>query len=121
LFHAGFFDWIGKGVVQHRLERPPLEAPQAPGIPVTPNVSLQPEVLKNDGWQEIVHSIVSQHRGWSNSSLPAPLPINLIVRTAPVHLPVQSSHASKSLKTEAHHDLEKRKSHYCPFLTLQWL
>jgi hypothetical protein len=55
LFQAGFFNWIGKGVVQPRPERPPFQAPQSPGILVPPHVSLQPEVPENDGWQEIVH------------------------------------------------------------------
>jgi hypothetical protein len=42
LFQDGFFNWIGQGVVQPRTERPPFLAPQAPGIPVPPHVSLQP-------------------------------------------------------------------------------
>jgi hypothetical protein len=54
LFQDGFFNWIGKGVAQPRTERPPFQAPQVPGIPVPPHVSLQPEFPKNDGWQEIV-------------------------------------------------------------------
>ena len=74
-----------------------------------PHLSLQPEVPKNDGWQEIFHSTVSQHRGWPNLSLLAPPPINQIVQVAPVHSPVQSSHASKRLKIEAHHALDKGK------------
>jgi hypothetical protein len=63
MFHVRLFNWIGQGIVQPRPERPPFQAPQAPDIPVPPHVSLQPEVPKNDGWQEIVHPIVSQHRG----------------------------------------------------------
>jgi hypothetical protein len=63
MFHAGLFDWIGKGIVHPRPERPPFQAPQAPNILVPPNVSLQPEVHENDGWKEIVHPTVSQHRG----------------------------------------------------------
>jgi hypothetical protein len=66
--------------------------------------------LKNDGWQEIFHSTVSQHCGWPNLSLPSPPPMNPIVQDAPDHSPVQSSHASKRLKTEAHHALDKEKS-----------
>jgi hypothetical protein len=54
LFQASFFNWIGQGVVQPRPERPPFQASHVPGIPVPPHVSLQPEVLENDGWQEIV-------------------------------------------------------------------
>ena len=63
LFQAEFFNWIGQGVVQPRPKRPPFQAPRSPGILVPPHVSLQPEVPKNDGWKEIVHPIVSQHRG----------------------------------------------------------
>jgi hypothetical protein len=40
LFQAGFFNWIGQGVVQPRLEMPPFEAPQVHGIPMSPHVSL---------------------------------------------------------------------------------
>jgi hypothetical protein len=107
LFQAGFFNWIGQGVVQPRLERPPFQAPWVPGILVPPHVSLQPKVLENDRWQEIVHPTISQHRGWSNLSLPAPPPINQIVQDAPIHSLVHSSHASKSLKIEAHHAPDK--------------
>jgi hypothetical protein len=78
LFQAGFFNWIGKGVVQPRLERPPFQAPQVPSIPVPPHVSLQPEVPENDRWQEIVHLTVSQHCGWTNLSLPDSPPVNQI-------------------------------------------
>jgi hypothetical protein len=63
LFQAGFFNWIGQGVVQPRPERPPFQPPHVPGIHVPPHVSLQPKVFENDGWQEIVHPTVSQHRG----------------------------------------------------------
>jgi hypothetical protein len=114
LFHARFFNWIGQGIVQPRPERPPFQAPQAPSIPVPPHVSLQPEVPENDGWQEIVHPTVSQHRGWPNLSLPAPPPLNPIVQAAPNHSPVQSSHASKRLKTESHHALDKGKAIAAP-------
>jgi hypothetical protein len=110
LFHDGFFNWIGQGIVQPRLERPPFQASQAPGIPVPPHVSLQPEVPKNDGWQEIVHPAVCQHCGWPNLSMSTPPPMNPIVQDAPNHLPVQSSHASKRLKIEAHHALDKVKA-----------
>ena len=57
---------------------------------------------------------VSQHRGWPNLSLPSRPPINLIVQDAPVHSPVQFSHASKKLKTEAHHALDKGKAIISP-------
>jgi hypothetical protein len=79
LFQSRFFNWIGKGVVQYRPKRPPFQAPQAPSILMPPHVSLQPEVPENDGWQDIFHLAVSQHRGWHNFSLPSPPPINQIV------------------------------------------
>jgi hypothetical protein len=97
-------------VVQPRPERPPFQVLQAPGILVPPHVSLQPEVPKNDGWREIVHPTISQHRGWPNLSLPAPPPNNQNVQAAPDHSSVKSSHASKILKTEAHHAPDKGKS-----------
>jgi hypothetical protein len=109
LFHVGFFNWIGQGIVQSRPERSPFQAPQAPSIHVPPHVSLQPEVLKNDGWQEIVHVEVSQHHGWKNLTFPAPSPFNPISQDAPNHSPMQSSHASKRLKTESHHASGKGK------------
>jgi hypothetical protein len=81
---------------------------------VHPHVSLQPEVPENDGWQEIFHLAVSQHRGWPNLSLLSPLPINQIVQAAPVHSPVQSSHASKRLKIEAYHAPDRGKAIVAP-------
>jgi hypothetical protein len=114
LFQDGFFNWIGQGVVQPRTERPPFQTPQAHVIPVPPHVSLQPEVPQNDGWKEIFHPVVSQPRGWPNLSLLAPPPINQIVQASPVHSPVQSSHASKRLKIEAHHAPDKGKAIAAP-------
>ena len=107
LFQAGFLNWNGKGVVQPRPERPPFQPPQVPSISVPPHVSLQPEVPENDTWQDIVHPTLSQHRGWPNLSLPAPPPIKQIFKDAPVHSPIQYSHASKRLKIEAHHAPDK--------------
>jgi hypothetical protein len=75
---------------------------------VPPHVSLQLEVPENDGWKEIFHLLVSQHRGWPNLSLHAPTPNKNIVQ-ATHHSPLQSSHARKRLKTEAHHALDKGK------------
>jgi hypothetical protein len=49
LFQESVFNWIGQGVVQPRLERPPFQPQHGPGILVSPHVSLQPEVPKNDG------------------------------------------------------------------------
>jgi hypothetical protein len=63
-------------------------------------VSLQLEVHANDGWQEIVNPNVSHHRGWPNMSLPLPPPVNPNVHIACADSPVQSSHASKRLKTD---------------------
>jgi hypothetical protein len=96
-------------VVQPRPGRPPFQVLQAPGIPMPPHVSLQPKVPENDRWKEIGHPKVSQHRGWPNLSLPAPPHINPIVQYTLAHSLVQSSHASKRLKTEAHHALDKGK------------
>jgi hypothetical protein len=45
---------------------------------------------------------------------PAPPPLNPIVQPAPNHFPVKSSHASKGLKTDAHHALDKGKSIAAP-------
>jgi hypothetical protein len=100
-------------VVQPRLERPPFQVPQVSSILVPPHVSLQPEVPENDGWQEIFHPKVSQHRGWPNLSLPTPPPIKPIIQAAP-HSLVHSSHARKRLKTKAHHALDKGKANVAP-------
>jgi hypothetical protein len=101
-------------VVQPRLERPPFQAPHVPSIPMPPHVSLQPEFLENNGWQEIVHPTVSQHHGWPNLTLPSPPPINQIFQAAPIHSPFQSSHASIRLKTEAQHAPDKGKDTAAP-------
>jgi hypothetical protein len=63
IFQVGFFNWIGKGIIQPRLERHPFQPKNIPGISVPPHVSMQPEVPENDGWKDIVHSVVSHHRG----------------------------------------------------------
>jgi hypothetical protein len=63
-------------------------------------VSLQPKVPANDGWKEIVHQPVSHHRGWPTMSFHLPPPINPNVQISLVVSPVQSSHASKRLKTD---------------------
>jgi hypothetical protein len=60
--------------------------------------------------QAIVHPIVSQHRGWPNLTLPDPPPLNPIVYVSPNHSPMQSSHASKILKTESHQAFDKGKA-----------
>jgi hypothetical protein len=101
LFQVGFFNWVGHGIMHPRPERPPFQPPQnILGILVPPHVSLQPEVPANDGWQEIVHQPVSHHRGWPTMSLPLPPPVNPNVQISHVVSPVQSSHASKRLKTD---------------------
>jgi hypothetical protein len=63
--------------------------------------SLEPPA--NDGWQEIVHQPVVHHHGWPTVSFPLPpppLPINPNAQVDRVVSPVQSSHASKRLKTD---------------------
>jgi hypothetical protein len=115
IFQARFFNWIGQGIVQPRPERPPFQPQNVPGIPVPPHVSLQLEVPENDGWRWIVHPIVSHHRGWKNISLPPPPPpVNPIDKIVPTHSLVQSSHARKQLKTEAHHVHDKGKDVAAP-------
>jgi hypothetical protein len=110
LFQVGFFSWIGQGVVQPRLERPPFQPHHVPSIPMTPHVSLQPKFPENYRWMDIVHPIVSQHRGWENFPLPVPHPpINPNVQISLTHSHVQSSHASKILKTESHNMHDKGK------------
>jgi hypothetical protein len=76
---------------------------------VSLHVSMQLEVPANDGWQEIVNLTVSHHRGWPNLSLPPPPPVNPNVQIALVHSPIQSSHASKRLKTDVPHVQDKGK------------
>jgi hypothetical protein len=109
MFQVGFFNWIGKGIVQPQLERPPFQPQNILGIHVPPHVSMQPEVPANDGWQEIVNPIVSHHHGWPNLSLPPPPPVNPNVQIAPVHSPIQSSHSSKRLKAYVPHVQDKGK------------
>jgi hypothetical protein len=82
---------------------------------VPPHVSLQPEFPENDGWQEIVHPTVSHHCGWTNLSLPpSPPQVNPNVQISHAHSHVQSSHASKRLKIEAHHVHDKGKAIVSP-------
>jgi hypothetical protein len=114
LFQDGFFNWIGHGIVHPRPERPPFQPQNIPGILVPPHVSLQPEVPANDGWQEIVNPTVSHHRGWPNMSLPLPPPVNPNVHISHVDSPVQSSHASKRLKTDVPHEQDKGKATASP-------
>jgi hypothetical protein len=61
---------------------------------------MQPEVPGTDSWKEIVHQPVSHHHGWPIVSLSLPPPINPNVQIVCVVSPVQSSHASKTLKTD---------------------
>jgi hypothetical protein len=81
---------------------------------VPPHVALQPEVLENDGWKEIVHPTVSQHHGWLNLTLPSPPPLNLIVQATHNHSPVQYSYTDKRLKTEARQAFDKGKAIVAP-------
>jgi hypothetical protein len=109
-FQADFFNWIEQGIVQPRPERPPYQPQNVPSILVLPHVSLQPEVLDNDGWKEIVDPTISHHRGWPNFPLPPPPPpVNPNSKISPAHSHVQSSHARKQLKIEDHDVHEKGK------------
>jgi hypothetical protein len=109
LFQDGLFNWIGQGLVQPRPKRPPFHPQNIPIILVPPHVSLQPEFPANDGWQEIDNPVVSHHRGCPNLSLPPPPPIIPNIQIAPIHSPIQSSHASKRLKTDVPHVQDKGK------------
>jgi hypothetical protein len=63
---------------------------------------MQPKPTTNDDWQEIVHQPVVHHHGWPTVPLPLlppPLPINPNAQYDRVSLPIQSSHASKRLKS----------------------
>jgi hypothetical protein len=63
---------------------------------------MQLEPPSNDGWKEIVHQHVSHHHGWPTVSLPFPPPPPPFIPNAQadrVVSPVQSSHASKRLKS----------------------
>jgi hypothetical protein len=81
---------------------------------VPPHVSLQLEVPANDGWQEIVNSVVSHHHGWPNFSLPPPPLVNPSVQISLVHSPVQSSHASKRIKIDVPRVQDKGKVDVSP-------
>jgi hypothetical protein len=86
LFQARFFNWIGQRVVQPMPERPPFQALHVPGISVPPHVSLQHGIPENEGWKEIAHPGVSQHRGWPNLSLPSPPPlVNPVIQASPAN------------------------------------
>jgi hypothetical protein len=64
---------------------------------------MQQESPANDGWQEIFHQPVFHHHGWPTTSFllpPPPLPKNQISQADHVVSLVQSSHASKRLKTD---------------------
>jgi hypothetical protein len=74
-----------------------------------------PRFLKMTDGKILSTQTVSQHRGWPNLSLPTPPPVNnQIFQATPAHSPVQSSHASKRLKTEARHALDKGKAIAAP-------
>jgi hypothetical protein len=104
LFQARFFNLVGHGILQPRLERPPFQSHQIVfGIRVPLHVSMQPELPTNDGWQEIVHQPTAHHHGWPTMSLPLlppPLPKNPNPQAHHVVSPMQSSHADKRLKTD---------------------
>ena len=102
-FQAGFFNLVGQEILQPRPARPPFHPyKNLSGIYVPLHVSMQPEPPTNDGWKQIVHQPVSHHNGWPTISFPFPPPplqINPNSQVDRVVLPVQSSHASKRLKT----------------------
>jgi hypothetical protein len=57
----------------------------------------------NDGWKEIIQQPAAHHNGWPTVSLPLspyPLPKNPNAQADHVVSPVQSSHASKRIKTD---------------------
>jgi hypothetical protein len=104
LFQSGFFNLVGHGILHPRPERPPFQQPQNfLSIPIPPHVSMQPEPPANDGWKEIVNQPTS-HLSWLAHCLislpPPPPPINPNAQISHVVSPVQSSHASKRLKTD---------------------
>jgi hypothetical protein len=100
LFQAGFFNFVGHGILHPRPDRPLFQPPHNfLGIPIPPHVSMQPEVPANDGWQEIVHQSVSHHRGGPTVSFPLPPPVNSNAQISHVVSSIQSSHANKRLKT----------------------
>jgi hypothetical protein len=114
LFQDGFFNLVGQGVFQPhpRPERPPFQPhPSFSNVHVPAHVSLQPEVPINDGWQDIVHSPVVHHDGWPTVSFPFPPPPPLNQHAQQIdHVasPVQSSHASKRLKTTIHEPMSSK-------------
>jgi hypothetical protein len=64
---------------------------------------MKPEPHTNDGWQDIVHQPVFHHHGWPTVSFPLPPPPppkNQISQVDHIVSLVQSSHASKRLKTD---------------------
>jgi hypothetical protein len=89
--------------LQPRPERPPFQPHQNfSGVCVPPHVSMHPEPPINDGWQEVVHQPIVHHHGWPTTSLsfpPPPPSLNQNAKIDHVVSPVQSSHASKRLKT----------------------
>ena len=77
---------------------------------------LHPEVPSNDGWQEIINQFVSHQRGWPTMSLHLPPPINPNFHISHIVSPVQSSHASKRLKTDIpQHVQDKGKAIASPY------
>jgi hypothetical protein len=104
LFQVGFFNLVGHKILHHRPERPPFQPPQNfPGILVPPHVSMQAKPPTNDDWQEIDNQHVSHRHGWPTISLPLPPPPPPVNPNAQIFhdvSPVQSSHASKRLKTD---------------------
>jgi hypothetical protein len=91
LFQAGFFNLVGQGILQPRLERSPFQAHHnLYVIPVPPHISMQPGPPTNDGWKEIAHQHVVHHHGWPTTSLPLspPPPRNQFSQVDPVASPM---------------------------------
>jgi hypothetical protein len=51
LFQAGFFNWVGHGILHPFPDKPPFQPHNFHGIHVPPHVSMQPEVPTNDCWK----------------------------------------------------------------------
>jgi len=102
VFKHGFFNLVGQGILQPKLERPPFQPHQNfSSVYVPPHVSMHTKPPINDGWREYFHHPI-HHHGWPTTSLLFPPPPPLLNTNAKINYVVslvQSSHASKRLKT----------------------
>jgi hypothetical protein len=105
LFQVSFFNLVGQGVFQShpRPERPPYQPrSRLSNVHVPIHVPLQPEVVINDGWKDIVHQPIFHQDGCPTICLPfLPLPpLNQHAQyISHIASPFQSSHTSKRFKT----------------------